>query len=106
MANRSMGMLQRRLTRAGLPEIPAAGSSSEPPASFGTASEPGEPSSSIKGRTSRRWTHNEQLFVRCCGVIISCTTFFGSEGVSGVKVFYSLRISGSHAPTYFSKGLP
>ena len=43
-------------------------------------------STSIKGRFSRRWTHNEQLFVRCCGIIISRATFYGSEGVSGVKV--------------------
>lgn len=42
--------------------------------------------STVKGRTARRWTHNEQLFVRCCGVIVSRATFFGSEGVSGVKV--------------------
>ena len=40
----------------------------------------------LKGRFSRRWTHNEQLFVRCCGIIISRATFYGSEGVSGVKV--------------------
>jgi hypothetical protein len=39
-----------------------------------------------KGRMSRRWTHNEQLFVYPCGVIASRATFFGSEGVSGVKV--------------------
>lgn len=35
---------------------------------------------------SRRWTHNEQLFVRCCGVILSRATMYASEGVSGVKV--------------------
>ncbi|KAJ7612384.1 hypothetical protein DFH06DRAFT_1345128 [Mycena polygramma] len=27
------------------------------------------------------------LFVRCCGIIISRATFFGSEGISGVKDF-------------------
>ncbi|KAJ7202758.1 hypothetical protein GGX14DRAFT_369989, partial [Mycena pura] len=41
----------------------------------------------IKGRTSRNWTHNEQLFVRCCGDIISRATFFGAEGITGVKDF-------------------
>ncbi|KAJ7220636.1 hypothetical protein GGX14DRAFT_354323 [Mycena pura] len=45
------------------------------------------PSTPIKGRTSRSWTHNEQLFVRCCGVIISRATFFGAEGITGVKDF-------------------
>jgi hypothetical protein len=40
----------------------------------------------IKGSASRKWTHNEQLFVRCCGVIISRATMYGSEGLTGVKV--------------------
>lgn len=40
----------------------------------------------FKGRIYRRWTHNEQLFVSCCGVIKSRATFFGSEGVAGVIV--------------------
>ncbi|KAJ6460784.1 hypothetical protein DFH09DRAFT_959664, partial [Mycena vulgaris] len=50
------------------------------------------PNSTVKGRTSRRWTHNEQLFVRCCGIIISRATFFGSEGVSGHKVNICLSV--------------
>ncbi|KAJ7286256.1 hypothetical protein C8J57DRAFT_1169032 [Mycena rebaudengoi] len=41
----------------------------------------------LKGRTSRSWTHNEQLFVRCCGVIISHATFFGAKGIISVKSF-------------------
>lgn len=39
-----------------------------------------------KARMARRWTHNEQLFVMCCGVILSRGTFYTSEGLSGVKV--------------------
>lgn len=34
---------------------------------------------------SRR-THNEQLIMRCCGVILSRATLFGSEAVSAVNV--------------------
>lgn len=41
---------------------------------------------SFKGRIYRRWTHNEQLFVCCCGIIKSRATFFGSEGPLGVIV--------------------
>lgn len=44
------------------------------------------PVESFKGRIYRRWTHNEQLFVCCCGVILSRATFFGSEGILGVVV--------------------
>lgn len=39
-----------------------------------------------KGVFSRRWTHNEQLMVRPCGVIIGRATFYSSESLSGVKV--------------------
>ncbi|KAJ7367255.1 hypothetical protein DFH08DRAFT_1005692, partial [Mycena albidolilacea] len=34
-----------------------------------------------------REPYSLQLFVRCCGIIISRATMFGSEGVSGVKNF-------------------
>lgn len=39
-----------------------------------------------KGRVCRRWTHNEQLFVSCCGIIKGRATFFGAEGPAGVIV--------------------
>lgn len=39
-----------------------------------------------KGTMARRWTHCEQLFVRCCGVILARATFYNAEGVPGVKV--------------------
>jgi hypothetical protein len=92
----AMFQLRRRLERAGATEVPAAGcrarsinqnsvedvdpSESQQPLDDNSTEE------KVKGRMSRRWTHNEQLFVRCCGVILSRATFFGSEGVSGVKV--------------------
>ncbi|KAJ7627805.1 hypothetical protein DFH06DRAFT_1272919 [Mycena polygramma] len=34
-----------------------------------------------------RWTHNEQLIMRTCGVILSRATLFGSEAVSAVNAF-------------------
>lgn len=41
---------------------------------------------SVLGSFSRKWTHNEQLMVRPCGVVVGRSTFFGSENVIGVKV--------------------
>lgn len=46
----------------------------------------GSNSAKISGVFSRRWTHNEQLMVRPCGIVIARATFFGSEAVSAVKV--------------------
>lgn len=40
----------------------------------------------VDGVFSRRWTHNEQLMVRPCGIVIARATFFGAESVSAVKV--------------------
>jgi hypothetical protein len=40
----------------------------------------------IKARFSRRRTHNEQIIVAPCGVILSRATFFGAEGVGSVIV--------------------
>jgi hypothetical protein len=86
-----MFQLHSRLRQAGLSQAPMAGSSTSD--SFDNPSDnpvakPGaqEAPPRLKGRLYRNWTHNEQLFVRCCGVIISRATFFGSEGVSGINV--------------------
>ncbi|KAJ6475036.1 hypothetical protein C8R47DRAFT_1293375, partial [Mycena vitilis] len=68
---KSADELKRRLRRAG-EEDEAASDTTAP---------------KVKGRPSRRWTHNEQLFVRCCGIVISRATFFGAESVSGQKDF-------------------
>jgi hypothetical protein len=40
----------------------------------------------IRAQFARKRTHNEQLIVAPCGVIIARTTFFGSEAVSSVAV--------------------
>lgn len=40
----------------------------------------------LRARWGRRQTHNEQLIVRPCGVILARQTFYGSEGLSYVKV--------------------
>lgn len=40
----------------------------------------------LKGVFSRKWTHNEQLMVRPCGVVIGRATFYNAESMSGVKV--------------------
>ena len=50
----------------------------------------------LKAYFGRRRTHNEQLIVRTCGVIIARATLYGSEAVSGVNVSItglSLRLS-------------
>lgn len=40
----------------------------------------------ILGSFSRKWTHNEQLMVRPCGIVIGRSTFYASENVVAVKV--------------------
>ncbi|KZT62745.1 hypothetical protein CALCODRAFT_425601, partial [Calocera cornea HHB12733] len=37
-----------------------------------------------KARFGRSWTHNEQLIVRPCGVIVARATFYGAEAISSV----------------------
>ena len=99
-ANPAFFTLRRRLDRAGLADIPIAGTSSDQSGAADSLprsnlNNPDNRSQIPKGRTSRRWTHSEQLFVRPCDVIVSRATNFGSEGVSGVKVSFllSLRVS-------------
>ncbi len=40
----------------------------------------------IKALLGRRQTHNEELCVASCGVLLGRATFFGSEAVNGVLV--------------------
>lgn len=40
----------------------------------------------VRARFGRRRTHNEQLCVASCGVILGRATFFGSEAPNGVRV--------------------
>ncbi|KAJ7169095.1 hypothetical protein C8R43DRAFT_876347, partial [Mycena crocata] len=87
--NAAMFQLHSRLQTAGISQVPEAGSSSasssSTPATSSTST--AASSSGVKGKNSHSWTHNEQLFVRCCGVIILRATFYGSEGITGVSVF-------------------
>lgn len=102
MRNSAMFQLRARLNKANISDVPLAGSSSTsmptpsslPPSlvvpdSQSQSNETAPPpvaSLPVKGKLSRSWTHNEQLFVRCCGVITSRATLFGSEAITGVKV--------------------
>ncbi|KAJ7440907.1 hypothetical protein B0H11DRAFT_1750236, partial [Mycena galericulata] len=88
----AMFQLRNRLQAHSIPQIPEAGSvagSSAHTETSSTSTAGGSSSSTagVKGKNSRSWTHNEQLFVRCCGVIISRATFYGSEGITGVSAF-------------------
>ncbi|KAJ6619830.1 hypothetical protein B0H10DRAFT_1124062 [Mycena sp. CBHHK59/15] len=88
LRNTAMFQLHARLWNAGVYQVPLAGSTTLPSESVNAApltEKSDKPA--VKGRMSRSWTHNEQLFVRCCGVILSWETFFGLEGISGVKDF-------------------
>jgi hypothetical protein len=40
----------------------------------------------VRARFGRRWTHNEELCVASCGVILGRATFLGSEAPNGVRV--------------------
>lgn len=40
----------------------------------------------LPGTYSRKWTHNEQLMVRPCGIVIGRATFFNFEAMGAVKV--------------------
>lgn len=52
----------------------------------------------IKARFTRRWTHNEQLIVRPCGIVVARATMFGSENPSSVAVrfMYTLQVPGQY----------
>jgi hypothetical protein len=53
-----------------------------------TKAEDGQPK--LKAQFGRRWTHNEQILVRPCGIILVRATFFGAEAVSNVLVSFRL----------------
>lgn len=92
--------LRRRLARAGLSAVAPAGGDlctadvDEQQDAATPDKTPPDPSQSTsqsqpspaKGRKSRKYTHNEQLCVKCCGIIISRATFYHAEGVAAVKV--------------------
>jgi hypothetical protein len=41
---------------------------------------------SVRARFGRKRTHNEELCVASCGVILGRATFYGSEAPNGVRV--------------------
>lgn len=47
---------------------------------------PPEKTETFKTALTRRWTNNEQLIVRPCGIIVSRATFFEAEGLSNALV--------------------
>ena len=48
--------------------------------------EPSGKKERIRAQLGRRRTHNEQIIVAPCGIIISRETFYGAEGVGSVIV--------------------
>lgn len=57
-----------------------------PPPSQQCPDKPPEGNRKLRAMFGRRRTHNEQLFVRPCGMIIERDTCFGSESVSQIAV--------------------
>ncbi|KAH7927102.1 hypothetical protein BV22DRAFT_1103930 [Leucogyrophana mollusca] len=56
----------------------------------------------LRARFGRRRTHNEQLIMRPCGVILSRATFFGSEAISSVNDFAKATFpTPGSTPEYF-----
>jgi len=53
---------------------------------------------SVRARFGRRRTHNEELCVGSCGVILGRATFYGSEAPNGVRVRFSplSKINSAH----------
>lgn len=45
-----------------------------------------------RARFGRRRTHNEELCVASCGVILGRATFYGSEAPNGVRVSYNCSV--------------
>ena len=81
-----MFQLKERLRKAGLADDPVDGI-----VETVCPEKPDSGNKTVRARFGRRRTHNEQLIVRPCGVIVSRATFFGSEPVSEVKVCLLFR---------------
>ncbi|KAH9917121.1 uncharacterized protein BXZ73DRAFT_53402 [Epithele typhae] len=56
-------------------------------------SKPDEGNKAPRARFGRRRTHNEQLVVACCGVILGRATFYGSEAPHGAQHLQANRVS-------------
>ncbi|PIL31096.1 hypothetical protein GSI_05792 [Ganoderma sinense ZZ0214-1] len=48
---------------------------------------PTVPPAKVKSTLTRRWTHNEQLLVRPCGIVISRATFYEAESLPNCRLF-------------------
>ncbi|KAF9543544.1 hypothetical protein CPC08DRAFT_770213 [Agrocybe pediades] len=53
-----------------------------------------------KAYFGRRWTHNEQILMRPCGIIILRATFYGSEAISSVNATFPTPLSTPQAINY------
>lgn len=67
----------------------------------------------MKSAMYRKWTHNEQLMVRCCGIILSRATFYESEGSRNALVsaqqlepIHPLMRPAAIRPGHFSRAFP
>jgi hypothetical protein len=68
-----MFQLRAQLQNATISDVPLAGALTDNPGLLVAPDTVAGPvrGGRVKGKLSRSWTHNEQLFVRCCGIIIS-----------------------------------
>jgi hypothetical protein len=48
---------------------------------------PEAPTWKVRAKFTRTWTHNEQLVVTPCGMILARDTMFGAEGIASVAEF-------------------
>ena len=98
----AMFQLKARLSAAGvtIPGDSAARSTEEDseviiesvPTSTGCGRKSESGNCKLRACFGHRWTHNEQLIMRPCGIILSHGTFYGSEVVSAVNVHSSPNI--------------
>ncbi|KIJ47694.1 hypothetical protein M422DRAFT_163649, partial [Sphaerobolus stellatus SS14] len=51
----------------------------------------------LKARFGRRRTHNEELCVASCGMILGRATFYGAEGLNGVRLFWKRLFPTQHS---------
>jgi hypothetical protein len=101
--NKAMFQLKLRLSRLkvsqprnSMPEISADSDTAPVPVfndeevvinSAGVCNEkPEQGNKSLRARFGRKQTHNEELCVASCGVILGRATFYGSEAPNGVQV--------------------
>jgi hypothetical protein len=61
---------------------------------------PDEGNKAVRARFGRKRTHNEELCVASCGVILGRATFYGSEAPNGVRVMYSNFSPAFHVSEY------